>query len=76
MPYVGFEHTIPAFERAKTVHALDHTRTVIGIYPLNLSDIGVTFFAVMSSAFIPLARTSIPERSEGKAIPVIGRGGP
>jgi hypothetical protein len=23
MPWVGFEHTIPAFERAKTVHALD-----------------------------------------------------
>jgi hypothetical protein len=30
MPRVGFELTIPAFERAKTVHALDHTATVIG----------------------------------------------
>jgi hypothetical protein len=30
MPRVGFEPTIPAFERAKTVHALDHTATVIG----------------------------------------------
>jgi hypothetical protein len=30
MPRVGFEPTIPAFERAKTVHALDSTATVIG----------------------------------------------
>jgi hypothetical protein len=29
---VGFEPTIPVFERAKTVHALDHTATVIGTY--------------------------------------------
>jgi hypothetical protein len=27
---VGFEHTIPDFERAKTVHALDRAATVIG----------------------------------------------
>jgi hypothetical protein len=31
MPWVGFEPTIPAFERAKTVHALDRAATVIGI---------------------------------------------
>jgi hypothetical protein len=30
MPRVGFEPTIPAFERAKTVHALDCAATVIG----------------------------------------------
>jgi hypothetical protein len=30
MPWVGFEPTIPAFERAKTVHALDAAATVIG----------------------------------------------
>jgi hypothetical protein len=30
MPRVGFERTIPAFERAKTVHALDRAATVIG----------------------------------------------
>jgi hypothetical protein len=30
MPYVGFEPTIAAFERAKTVHALDLAATVIG----------------------------------------------
>jgi hypothetical protein len=29
-PWVGFEPTIPAFDRAKTVHALDCAATVIG----------------------------------------------
>jgi hypothetical protein len=29
MPRVGFELTIPVFERAKTVHALDRAATVI-----------------------------------------------
>jgi hypothetical protein len=31
MPWVGFESTIPAFERAKTVHAFDHAATVIDL---------------------------------------------
>jgi hypothetical protein len=30
MPCVGFEHTIPASERAKTVHASDRSATVTG----------------------------------------------
>jgi hypothetical protein len=30
MPWVVFEPTIPAFERPKTVHALDRAATVIG----------------------------------------------
>jgi hypothetical protein len=30
MPQVGFETTIPVFEREKTVHALDCTATVVG----------------------------------------------
>jgi hypothetical protein len=30
MPRVGVDPTIPAFERAKTVHALDRAATVIG----------------------------------------------
>jgi hypothetical protein len=30
MPSVGFELTIPVFERAKIVHALDSVTTVIG----------------------------------------------
>jgi hypothetical protein len=31
MPRVGFEPTIPAFERAKMVHALDRADTLIGM---------------------------------------------
>jgi hypothetical protein len=30
MPRVGFESTIPVFERAKTFHALDRAAAVIG----------------------------------------------
>jgi hypothetical protein len=30
MPWVGFEPTIPAFERRKTIHALDSVTTMIG----------------------------------------------
>jgi hypothetical protein len=30
MPRMAFEPTIPAFERAKTVHALDSAATVTG----------------------------------------------
>jgi hypothetical protein len=30
MPQVGFELTIPVFERSKTVHTLDRAATVIG----------------------------------------------
>jgi hypothetical protein len=32
MTRVGFEPTVPAFERAKIVHALDGAGTVIGVY--------------------------------------------
>jgi hypothetical protein len=32
MPRVGFETTIPTFERAKTVRALDRAATVIGTH--------------------------------------------
>jgi hypothetical protein len=31
MPRVGFEPTIPAFQRAKIVHALDRATTVISL---------------------------------------------
>jgi hypothetical protein len=37
MPRVGFEPTIPAFKRAKTVHALDHAATAIGVKAWNIS---------------------------------------
>jgi hypothetical protein len=30
MPRMGFEPTIPAFERVKTVHVFDNAATVIG----------------------------------------------
>jgi hypothetical protein len=39
MPRVRFEPMIPVFERAKTVHALDRTATVIGIPPKNKSEV-------------------------------------
>jgi hypothetical protein len=32
MPWVGFEPTIPAFERVKTVHALDYAAIVMGTF--------------------------------------------
>jgi hypothetical protein len=32
MPCVGFDPTIPAFERTKTVHALDRPATMTGCY--------------------------------------------
>jgi hypothetical protein len=39
MPQVGFEPTFPAFERAKTVHALDRAVTVIGYIKIKLFNI-------------------------------------
>jgi hypothetical protein len=33
---MGFEPTIPMFERAKIFHALDHAATVIGAYDSTL----------------------------------------
>jgi hypothetical protein len=32
MPRVGFEPTIPVFERTKTAHALESAATVIGVF--------------------------------------------
>jgi hypothetical protein len=37
MPWVGFGLTIPASERAKTVHALDRSATVTGYSIIVLS---------------------------------------
>jgi hypothetical protein len=36
MHHVGFEPTIPVFERAKMVHALDRAVTVIGQVPTSV----------------------------------------
>jgi hypothetical protein len=34
MRWLGLEPTIPVFERAKTVYALDHAATVIGEFAM------------------------------------------
>jgi hypothetical protein len=39
MPCVGFEPTIPASERAKTLHALDRSATVTGFNLFKGADI-------------------------------------
>jgi hypothetical protein len=36
MPYVGFEPTFPASERAKTVYALDRAATVTGFVNMTI----------------------------------------
>jgi hypothetical protein len=38
MPRMGFERTIPAFDRTKTVHALDRAATMIGITYIYLAN--------------------------------------
>jgi hypothetical protein len=43
MPWVGFEPTIPVFQRAKTFHASDRAATVIGQRPLFMSDFNRKF---------------------------------
>jgi hypothetical protein len=42
MPRVGFEPTTPVFERAKTVHALNRSATVIGNDRLELLNMDYT----------------------------------
>jgi hypothetical protein len=44
MPRVGFESTIPAFKRAKTVHALDRAATVIALHHAYLGYITMNMF--------------------------------
>jgi hypothetical protein len=43
MPWVGFEPTVPVFERAKTVHALDRSGTVIASSTYTLSKTSLTW---------------------------------
>jgi hypothetical protein len=43
MRRVGLQPTIPVFERAKTVHALDRAAVVIGPSADNLNEILLTF---------------------------------
>jgi hypothetical protein len=61
LPWVGFDPTIPASERAKTVHALDRAATVIGYllpehisyYQLTIHQAGM-FRAISILLFISL----------------------
>jgi hypothetical protein len=52
MPQVGFESTIPVFERAKTVHALDRSATVID------HKLYIYIYIKMGPEFVPLFRSS------------------
>jgi hypothetical protein len=51
MPWVGFERTIPAFERAKTVHALDRAATLIDINIDRWHEIMNEHVSMVSSSF-------------------------
>jgi hypothetical protein len=51
MPRVGFELTIPVFDQAKTVHALDRAATVINII--------VLFFSIALQPLWTLAAISV-----------------
>jgi hypothetical protein len=39
MPGVGFEPTIPGFDRGKTFHALDRAAAVLGAHAIKLAKI-------------------------------------
>jgi hypothetical protein len=45
---MGFQRTIPAFEQAKTVHALDRAATVIGKFIFTLWRELCSFLAFLS----------------------------
>jgi hypothetical protein len=47
MPWVGFEPTVPASERAKTVHALDRSATVTDTRPYSVSILKVSLSKFM-----------------------------
>jgi hypothetical protein len=54
MPWVGFEPMISAFERAKTVHALDRAVTVIGTEFFIIQFSPVTFYIALLNSNYPL----------------------
>jgi hypothetical protein len=60
MPRVGFENTIPVFERTKTVHALDCAASVIG----EASNTFLNFFPVIIRLGINDVLTRTIVRSE------------
>jgi hypothetical protein len=63
MTQVGFETTIPVFQRAKTVDALDRAATVIGIKILLLPE-----FEPRPSSPLPVAIPTDLSRLIGKII--------
>jgi hypothetical protein len=78
MPCVGFEPTIPEFERAKTVHALDCVATVVGRETDELHKFSFSCkngFAQMSLSILVLPSTYAcldNLYSSGKAVADIG----
>jgi hypothetical protein len=54
MPCVGFEHTFPVFERAKTVHALHHSATVTGEHKVFFIASGVGLSPLYYGHFWPI----------------------
>jgi hypothetical protein len=53
MPWLGFEPTIPAFERANTVHTLDRAATMMGHVTRHL-----TIYSLVVSLFTTLSSVS------------------
>jgi hypothetical protein len=47
MLQIGFEPTLPVFERAKTVHALGQAATVIGVIIYRLAALCSTLFVIL-----------------------------
>jgi hypothetical protein len=65
MPRVGLEPTIPVFERAKTVHALDRAANVIGVNLLldrNLPKLGAE--SILDISMVRAVRASRSKRKE------------
>jgi hypothetical protein len=56
MPRVGFEHTTPLFERAKTVHPLDRAATVINRPHLQLHIPEYNIELLMNDRISPLVK--------------------
>jgi hypothetical protein len=52
MPQLGFEPTIPVFEQANTVHALDQAATVIGTLASRL----MKMFSLSGNMYSPTNR--------------------
>jgi hypothetical protein len=57
MPWVAFEPTVPAFERAKTVHTLDRASTVMGSVKRSLYTFHISFLNVYADNRIMLVLT-------------------